>query len=80
VLWSWVAGSESLDPLEADPARITARLAHLPEALRVYTPAFHHGCFALPAFLERLVASDHAPDEAALRAAGHPLPRSLEAS
>ncbi len=74
VLWSWVAGSESLDPAAIDDITVTARLAALSEELRIYTPAWHRGAFALPAFVRRMADYDDPPTAAGLRAIGHPLP------
>jgi spermidine synthase len=44
VLWSWTAGSKTLDPSE--PRRTP------PAGLRFYTPEVHRGAFALPGYLQ----------------------------
>jgi spermidine synthase len=48
VLWSWTAGSKSLDP--SVPRRTP------PPGLRFYTPEVHRGAFALPGYLQPDVA------------------------
>ncbi|MCC7367584.1 MAG: polyamine aminopropyltransferase [Chloroflexi bacterium] len=58
VLWSWTAGSKSLDPSE--PRRTP------PAGLRFYTPDVHRGAFALPPYL---AASSEGADHAAAGAA-----------
>jgi spermidine synthase len=57
VLWSWTAGSMTLDP--STPRRSA------PPGLRYYTPDVHRAAFALPAYLE----PDHAVPEGAADAA-----------
>jgi spermidine synthase len=75
MVWSWVIGSDEVDPGAIDDITVGARLDGLPERLRVYNPAGHRAGFALPTFLQRLLESERPPDQAQLRAAGHPLPR-----
>jgi spermidine synthase len=72
VVWSWVIGSEEVDPLSIDEVSITLRLEAMDEELRVYNPAWHRAAFALPTFLQRLVERDDEANEAQLHAAGHP--------
>ena len=55
VLWSWTAGSKTLDPSE--PRRMP------PPGLRYYTPEVHRGAFALPGYLQP-VAPEGASDAA----------------
>ena len=55
VLWSWTAGSKSLDP--SVPRRTP------PPGLRFYTPEVHRGAFALPGYLQP-VAPEGASDAA----------------
>ena len=76
VLWSWVIGSEEVDPASIDDITVQARLANMAEQPRVYNPGVHRAAFALPTFLQRLLErdSDQPPSETELRAAGHPLP------
>lgn len=49
-LWSFTVGSKRYDPLEA---RLPEKMSF---ATRYYTPAAHRGAFALPAFVEALLA------------------------
>ena len=72
VVWSWVIGSDEVDPLSIDELSINERLDAMPEALRVYNPAWHRAAFALPTFLQRLVEQDEPASDATLHAAGHP--------
>jgi spermidine synthase len=77
MLWSWVIGSDEVDPTRFDDVSVRTRLEALPEALRVYTPVMHRAGFALPRFMQSLLElSEHvqSPSRADLRAAGHPLP------
>jgi spermidine synthase len=79
MLWSWVIGSDELDPTSFDEVSVRNRVEALPEALRVYSPAMHRAAFALPRFVQSLLeltdrGADYAPTVAELRAAGHPLP------
>jgi spermidine synthase len=77
MLWSWVIGSDEVDPTRFDDVSIRTRLEGLPEALRIYTPALHRAAFALPRFAQSLLElseRDQPPTRAELRAAGHPLP------
>jgi spermidine synthase len=72
VVWSWVIGSDEVDPLSIDELSINRRLDAMPEPLRVYNPAWHRAAFALPTFLQRLVERDEPASDDALHAAGHP--------
>jgi spermidine synthase len=79
MLWSWVIGSDEVDPTSFDEMTVRSRLDSLPERLRIYTPALHRAAFALPRFVQNLLELtdrdvDKAPTVADLRAAGHPLP------
>jgi spermidine synthase len=77
MLWSWVIGSDEVDPTSFDDMSVRTRVEGLPEKLRVYTPAAHRAAFALPRFMQallQLTERDEAPSIAQLRAAGHPLP------
>lgn len=79
MMWSWVIGSEEVDPTSFDDMSVRNRLEALPGSLRVYTPALHRAAFALPRFVQSLLEltehdRDSAPSAADLRAAGHPLP------
>jgi spermidine synthase len=77
MMWSWVIGSEELDPTSFDDMSVRTRLEALPRKLRVYTPAAHRAAFALPRFVQLLLEFTHRdqpPTVADLRAAGHPLP------
>lgn len=77
MLWSWVIGSDEVEPTRFDDVTVRERLEALPETLRVYTPAMHRAAFALPRFVQSLLElSGHvqSPTRADLRAAGHPLP------
>jgi spermidine synthase len=72
VVWSWVIGSDEVDPLSIDELSINRRLDAMPEQLRVYNPAWHRAAFALPTFLQRLAERDEPASDDALHAAGHP--------
>jgi spermidine synthase len=79
MMWSWVIGSEEVDPTSFDDMSVRNRLEQLPESLRVYSPAGHRAAFALPRFVQSLLELtdrdlDKPPTIADLRAAGHPLP------
>ncbi len=77
MLWSWVVGSDEVDPTSFDDMSVRTRLESLPEKLRVYTPAMHRAAFALPRFVQsllQLTQRDDPPTVAELRTAGHPLP------
>jgi spermidine synthase len=77
MLWSWVIGSDELDPTSFDDVSVRGRLEGLPERLRVYTPALHRAAFSLPRFVQSLLEwtdRDDTPGVAELHAAGHPLP------
>lgn len=79
ILWSWVVGSEEVEPSRFDEMTVGQRLASLSEPLRVYNPTLHRAAFALPTFLQRLLDHDGPPTRASLEAAGHPLPGVLGA-
>jgi spermidine synthase len=77
MLWSWVIGSDEVDPTSFDDMSVRSRLEAMPTPLRVYTPAMHRAAFALPRFVAALLDltnRDQPPTVAELRAAGHPLP------
>lgn len=79
VLWSWVSGSDEVDPMSIDELSVNNRLDAMRDQLRVYNPSLHRAAFALPTFLQRLLRDippdrDRPPTAAELRAAGHPLP------
>ena len=61
VLWSWTAGSKTLDP--SVPRRSP------PPGLRYYTPDVHRAAFALPGVPGRLAAVLKEPLDAAAAAA-----------
>jgi spermidine synthase len=65
VLWSWTAGSKSLDPSE--PRRTP------PPGLRFYTPEVHRAAFALPPYIANPVPAEGAADAAAAAAARGPI-------
>ena len=75
--WSWVIGSDEIDPTKIDEVSTRARLEKLRSELRIYNTAVHRAAFALPTFLQTLLQlseRDEPPTVAELRAAGHPLP------
>jgi spermidine synthase len=77
MLWSWVIGSEEVDPTSFDEVSVRRRAELLAADLHVYTPAVHRAAFALPRFVQALLQltdRDQPPTVAELRAAGHPLP------
>jgi spermidine synthase len=77
MLWSWVIGSDEVDPTRFDDMSVRTRVEGLPEALRIYTPAMHRGAFGLPRFVQSLLElsdRDQPPTRAELRGAGHPFP------
>ncbi len=76
VLWSWVIGSDEVDPTSIDEVTTNMRLEPLRRQLRIYNPAMHRAAFGLPTFMQNLLSTDHEhpPTSADLRAAGHPLP------
>jgi spermidine synthase len=65
VLWSWTAGSKTLDP--SVPRRSP------PPGLRYYTPDVHRAAFALPGYLDPDAAAEGARDAAAGAAARGPI-------
>jgi spermidine synthase len=77
MLWSWVIGSDEVDPTSFDDVTVRGRIDGLKEPLRVYNPAMHRAAFGLPTFVQALLQlseRDEPPTVAELRAAGHPLP------
>ncbi|HEY2596515.1 MAG TPA: hypothetical protein VGK33_21705, partial [Chloroflexota bacterium] len=77
MLWSWVIGSDEVDPTSFDDVSVRTRQEALPEDLRIYTPAMHRAAFALPRFVQSLIELSErgkSPTRADLRAAGHPIP------
>jgi spermidine synthase len=77
MLWSWVVGSQEIDPASIDEVTTQARLDPMRAELRVYNPAMHRAAFALPTFVQALLHltdRDEPPTSADLRSAGHPLP------
>ena len=77
MLWSWVVGSDEVDPTSFDEVSVRSRLDGLGTELRIYNPGLHRAAFALPNFVQallKLIDRDEAPTAAHLRAAGHPLP------
>jgi spermidine synthase len=81
MLWSWVIGSDEVDPMRFDEVSVRTRVEGLPEVPRIYTPAMHRAAFALPRFVQsmlKLSDRDQPPTRAQLRAAGHPLPGVLD--
>jgi len=79
VLWSWVIGSDEMDPTRIDDVTTNTRLDPMRSKLRVYNPSMHRAAFGLPTFMhtlmERHLERDEHPTVDDLRAAGHPLPR-----
>jgi spermidine synthase len=77
MLWSWVIGSNEIDPSKIDEMSTRSRLESMQSELRIYTPAMHRAAFALPTYMHallQLTQRDAPPTIADLRAAGHPLP------
>jgi spermidine synthase len=77
MLWSWVIGSDEVDPASIDDLSTRTRLDSLGSAPRIYNPGMHRAAFALPAFMQALLEyseRDEPPTVDDLRAAGHPLP------
>ena len=77
MLWSWVVGSDEVDPTTFDEVSLRKRLEALGTELRIYNPAMHRAAFALPGFVQtllQLTERDEPPTVDDLRAAGHPLP------
>lgn len=68
-LWTFTVASLGADP--ADPA--AAGRAETLEGCRYWSPRLHGGAFALPAFVERLLAPADAARDAAVGAVGGPL-------
>jgi spermidine synthase len=77
MLWSWVVGSDEVDPASIDEVSTRARLDSMRSELRIYNTGMHRAAFALPTFVQtlfKLTDRDQPPTIAELRAAGHPLP------
>jgi spermidine synthase len=77
MLWSWVIGSDEIDPASIDEMSTRSRLDSMRADLRVYHPGMHRAAFALPTFVQtllQLTERDEPPTIAELRSAGHPLP------
>ncbi len=77
MLWSWVIGSDEVDPTSFDDVSVRGRVEGLASPLRLYNTAMHRAAFALPTFVQtllQLTERDEPPTVAELRAAGHPLP------
>jgi spermidine synthase len=78
MLWSWVVGSNEVDPASIDEVSTRVRLDPMRPELRIYNTALHRAAFGLPTFVQallQLTQRDDPPTQAELRAAGHPLPR-----
>lgn len=77
MLWSWVVGSNEIDPASIDEVSTESRLDSMRSELRIYSTSMHRASFALPRFLQtllQLTERDEPPTSAELREAGHPLP------
>jgi spermidine synthase len=77
MLWSWVIGSDEIDPASIDEVSTRLRLEGLGAELHVYNPGMHRAAFALPTYMHSLLQltdRDEPPTFNDLRAAGHPLP------
>jgi spermidine synthase len=77
MLWSWVIGSDEIDPTSMDEVSTRSRLDKMRSELRIYNTGVHRAAFALPTFLQallQLTERDEPPTVAELRTAGHPLP------
>jgi spermidine synthase len=77
MLWSWVVGSDEIDPASIDEISTRTRLDGMRSELRLYNTGLHRAAFALPTFVQSLLQltdRDEPPTSADLRAAGHPLP------
>jgi spermidine synthase len=78
VLWSWVIGSDEVDPIRIDEVTTNRRLEPMRARLRVYNTAMHRAAFGLPTYMQALLQQmserESPPTVADLRAAGHPLP------
>jgi spermidine synthase len=76
VIWSWVIGSDEVDPMSIDDVSVNQRLDAMRDQLRIYNPAWHRAAFALPTFLQRLLETHLERDEpltpADLHTSGHP--------
>ena len=77
MLWSWVIGSDEVDPTSFDDVTVRGRLEPFAPSLRVYSPSMHRAAFGLPRFVQSLLEwtdREQFPGVDELRAAGHPLP------
>jgi spermidine synthase len=77
VVWSWVIGSDEVEPARIDEVSTNVRLEPMRARLRIYSTAMHRAAFALPTFMQVLLQQtrrDWTPTQADLRTAGHPLP------
>jgi spermidine synthase len=77
MLWSWVTGSDEVDPASIDELSTRSRLEGLRSEPKIYNTGMHRAAFALPTFVQallQLTVRDEPPTSAELRAAGHPLP------
>lgn len=77
MLWSWIIGSDEVDPVRLDDVSTHARLEPMRSALRIYNPTMHRAAFGLPNFVQnmlQLAERDAVPTVDELRSAGHPLP------
>src|SRR6202048_3394306 len=77
MLWSWVVGSDEVDPISIDEVSTRTRLDKMRSELRIYNTSVHRAAFALPTFMQtllQLTQRDQPLTVAELRAAGHPLP------
>ncbi len=79
IVWSWVCGSDEVDPTTIDDLTVQGRMARLPERLRVYNPSVHRAAFALPTFLRELATFERPPNQRELQSIGHPFPRVVPA-
>jgi spermidine synthase len=77
MVWSWVIGSDEIDPTSIDEVSLNARLDPMRSELRVYSPAMHRSAFALMPYMHAMLQLDKPVGEVGvddLRACGHPLP------
>lgn len=80
VVWSWVIGSDELDPATIDDITVSHRMEQLREQPRVYNPQLHRAAFALPTFARKLADHDREPSYADLQSFGHPIPGVIPAN
>jgi spermidine synthase len=77
MMWSWIIGSDEVDPVRLDEVSTNARLDPMRSSLRIYNTGLHRAAFALPTFMQamlQLTEREVLPSVDELRAAGHPLP------